>query len=89
MLVSWEKHSYNIAVSAATGMSFDADNDICQVCNGTGLLPHPSSYMNVAVCYMCRSGLVPKGQQQQKKKRVHLEFDPSECCNVSAKTVSA
>jgi len=90
MLVSWEKHSYNIALSAATGLPFDANNDVCPVCSGTGLLPNPTAYMNVAVCYVCRSGLIAKGEQPQpKKKRVQIEFDKRECCNVSAKTISA
>ena len=92
MLVSWEKHSYNIALSAAMGIPFDANNDVCPVCSGTGLLPNPTAYMSVAVCYVCRNGLVAKGSQpqlqpKQKKKKVH--FDKRECCNVSTTTLSA
>ena len=89
MLISWEKHTYNIAYSAAMGIPFDADFNVCSVCHGTGLLPHPTSYMNVAICYVCRNGLVPKQEQEQTQSKKKFTFDSREHCNVSAKTVSA
>lgn len=87
MLIKWEQHAYNIAYSAATGVSFDLYHDVCPVCNGTGLLPHPTAYMGVAPCYVCRHGLISKGTDIELKKQAN--FDRRESCNVGTKTLSA
>ena len=76
MLTPSERLFYTIAMKAATGESFDEHTDICPLCNGTGLLRHPTEYMGVAQCYMCSQGLVEKG-----KHKIQPKFDRRECCN--------
>ena len=89
MLLSWEKHTYNIAYSAATGTPFDQNHDVCSLCHGTGLLKHPTSYMGVAQCYMCRSGLVSKHVSPKVDKKKKVKLDRRECGNVGTAPVSA
>lgn len=85
MLVKWEQYAYNIAYSAATGVPFNKDHEICPACNGTGLLPHPTSYMRVALCYLCHNGLVGKHDNVKVTKFKAQK----ESCNVSSTSISA
>ena len=85
MLIKQEKIAYSIAAHVAMDdvLFLELDDTkyyICHVCQGAGLLAHPSEYMNVAFCYMCNgTGLVVP------KKAV--QFEGCGCANT--KTISA
>jgi hypothetical protein len=86
MLQSEEKYAYRIAMCAATDASFSPDQEICPLCKGCGLLPHPNAYMGIAPCYFCSAyGVIEKDSIKKKAAK----FDPRECCNANSKTLSA
>lgn len=89
MLLLTEQRSYSIAYSAATGIPFDKEHVVCTVCKGCGLLPHPTSYLNVAPCYMCNGRGLVLTEAIEALERKTLKFNPKECCNASPKTLSA
>jgi hypothetical protein len=76
-----EDDSYHVAVCAANNTPFSKDLEVCSLCKGCGLLPHPTAYMGVAHCYMCHNGL--------RKIKKQPQVDTREICNANAKTVSA
>jgi hypothetical protein len=52
-LLPEERFCYNVANAAATGTTVLSGEIPCPVCQGCGLLKHPSAPMNVATCYWC------------------------------------
>jgi hypothetical protein len=82
-MCSEELRSYHVAVCAANGTPYNEALEVCPVCKGCGLLPHPHAYMGVAHCYVCRNGLI------SRKKKKQPAIDTREICNANPKAISA
>lgn len=74
-----EKKCYAIAIAAAQGENYGTF-PICHACHGSGLLKHPTTFMNVAECYVCNA----KGYIIKKPKK-----EVCGCAGINTKTLSA